>query len=219
MGARIDLGCGGAKKPGTIGIDHIAQDGVDHVVDLEKERLPFADRSVEYVHSSHFLEHVKDPTPLFGEISRVAENGAQLEFWTPYAWENSAFIIDHKLFYNEDHYLHLGLWFTDFWKPILHGARWVLREFVYVVEPPIVVDLYRRSLDLDFAIRHLKGVVKEFGAFIEVRHGDCEAAREVPRSFATERNGDRHPLHPIRHPADAPDAKELQRAIAAYARR
>jgi SAM-dependent methyltransferase len=222
MGLRIDLGCGDCKKEGTVGIDIRAAAGVDHVLDLTTAPLPFPDGSVEYVYSSHFLEHVRDPTSIFGEVGRVASDGARLEFWTPYAWENSATIIDHKLFFNEDHYLHMCVWFVDFWKQILK-SRWHLREIVYVVEPRILVDLERSGLaSLDFAIRYWKGIVKEFGVFIEVsktgRTAEDQTREEVRRSFATSRNGERHPLSPIVHPAEPPSDAELNRAISALLR-
>jgi hypothetical protein len=34
---------------------------VDHIIDLEQERLPFPDNSVSHVFSSHCLEHLKYP--------------------------------------------------------------------------------------------------------------------------------------------------------------
>ena len=56
---KLDIGCGGNKKPGTLGLDYVQQPGVDYVIDLQTEKLPFASRSVEYIHSSHFLEQWK----------------------------------------------------------------------------------------------------------------------------------------------------------------
>jgi SAM-dependent methyltransferase len=193
---RIDLGCGSAKKDGTIGLDILPGPGVDHVVDLVNAPLPFADQSVSYVHSSHFLEHVKDPTRLFAEITRVAADGATLEFWTPYAWENSAFIIDHKMFFNEDHYLHICVWFVDFWENILK-ARWLLREFTYVIEPAVAVDLRRRRIPMGQALRYYKGVVKEWGVRMEVRRDKPPAEARPRRTIALDRNGERWELEPL----------------------
>src|SRR4051794_22786124 len=93
---RIDLGCGSVKKEGTLGVDILPLPGVDHVVDVEAQPIPFADQSVEYVHSSHFLEHAQNPTRIFAEISRVCADRARLELWTPYAWSNPAFVLDHR---------------------------------------------------------------------------------------------------------------------------
>jgi SAM-dependent methyltransferase len=195
-GLRIDLGCGSAKKDGTIGLDIQAGPGVDHVLDLVNAPLPFPDRSVSYVHSSHFLEHVKDPTRIFAEITRVAADGATLEFWTPYAWENSAFIIDHKMFFNEDHYLHICVWFVDFWENILN-ARWLLREFTYVIHPEVAIDLQRRHVALEHALRHYKGVVKEWGVRMEVRRDKPPAESRPRRTITLERNGERWDLEPV----------------------
>jgi hypothetical protein len=45
-GLAIDIGCGWAKRPGFIGVDKDAVPDVEHRVDVEREPLPFADRSV-----------------------------------------------------------------------------------------------------------------------------------------------------------------------------
>lgn len=195
-GLRIDLGCGSAKKEGTIGVDILPSPGVDHVIDIEKQPLPFGNQSVAYVHSSHFLEHIRDPTPIFAEISRVCADRARVELWTPYAWSNPAFIIDHKFFYTEDVYAHMCVWFVDFWQDILR-ARWVLEEFRYVIEPDVLCYLKAKGISLDFALRHLRGVVTEFGTFITVRKTDEEIAPPPPRrTFSVARLGPRYEVQP-----------------------
>jgi len=40
MVIKIDLGCGGAKKEGFIGLDNVPAPGVDHVLDLLQDRFP-----------------------------------------------------------------------------------------------------------------------------------------------------------------------------------
>lgn len=190
---KIDLGCGSCKKEGTVGVDILAQPGVDYVLNLQIEPLPFPDQSVDYVYSSHCLEHISDPTRVFAEISRVCADGAKLELWTPYAWENSAFIIDHKLFFNEDHYLHMCVWFVDFWEKILK-ARWLLKEFTYIVEPDVLVELYKNQISLDFAIKYYKGVVKEFCANIEVKRSYKGEIIQPKKTFAVSRFADRYPI-------------------------
>ncbi|MEA5582846.1 class I SAM-dependent methyltransferase [Nodularia harveyana UHCC-0300] len=188
---QIDLGCGGCKKPETIGIDIFPQPGVDYIVNFETELLPLANNSVDYVYSSHCLEHLKDPTKIFAEISRVCIDGAKLELWTPYAWENSAFIIDHKLFFNEDHYLHICVWFVDFWRKILN-ATWILTEFTFIIEPQILVELYENKISLDFALKYYKGIVKEFCANIEVRKDYQGEIVQPQRTFSVSRSAPRH---------------------------
>jgi len=58
---RIDCGCGKNKrKDGDwIGVDVIAFEGVDIVMDLGKNKWPWKDGSVDEVHASHFVEHLK----------------------------------------------------------------------------------------------------------------------------------------------------------------
>src|SRR5947209_3036355 len=97
---RIDIGCGSCKKEGTLGVNFVPGPGIDYVVDLQKSPLPFADWSVAYVHTSHFLEHVDNPLDNLIEMSRVCRHGGQIEIWTPYAWSNDAFIFSHKNFLN-----------------------------------------------------------------------------------------------------------------------
>ncbi len=207
---KIDLGCGTNKKAGTLGIDCFAAPEVDYTLDLQRDRLPFADRSVDYVHSSHCLEHLSDPTHLFREVSRVCVDGARVELWTPYLWHNVGFIFGHINYYSEEIYQHMCVQHTAAWWESLQ-ASWLLNELVYVVPGDVVVRLYRHHIPLNLAVRHFKNVVYEMGAMITVRH-DYDDGPIAPRySFALSREGDRHPLAP--DPIDC-DIEELNRAIA-----
>ena len=193
-GIRLDLGCGRFKKEGTLGIDIKPFPGVDCIVDLEINPLPLADQSVSYVFSSHFLEHLRDPTHLFKEISRVCLDGARLEFLTPYGGSNPAFVLDHKTFYTEDIYLHMCVWYTDYWTRQL-GVRWILHEFRYVIAPETLSHLKRRRIGLDFAIKHLRNVATEFWAYMTVQRHDLDVPAPPFRStFSTERFGPRYPI-------------------------
>jgi SAM-dependent methyltransferase len=200
---KLDLGCGGNKKPGTIGLDYCEIPGVvDHVLNLQTDQLPFPDRSVDYVYSAHCLEHLTEsPVHLFKEISRVCVEASRLEFWTSYLWHNSAFIYGHTTYYQEDNYMHLCVWFPDFWSPGL-GARWYLKELVYVIEPQILVELYKQKVQLDFAIRYYKGVVHELGAIIEVSHENQGQIIYPQRSFTTNRFAQRFLLQQQSQPLD-----------------
>ena len=64
IGVRIDLGCGGNKAPGFIGVDFRAEPGVDIVQDLTKypwDKIP--DECASLVRTSHLLEHVNPDAP------------------------------------------------------------------------------------------------------------------------------------------------------------
>ncbi len=187
----IDLGCGSRKKPGMIGVDMAEAPGVDVVVNFEREPLPFPDRSVKYVHLSHCMEHISKPEAVFREISRVCQDGARIDVWGPYTWENSAFIFDHRNFFNEDHFYHPCVWFPDFWWSILQ-SRWLLHGFTYVVAEDVLRDIEAQGLSAYFAIRYLKGVVKEFCAHIEVRLQQDTPSPALHRHLAVSREAARY---------------------------
>ncbi len=62
---KLDLGCGPKKRAGYVGVDALPAPGVDYVIDIETEPLPFPDGSVSHVFSSHCPEHLKDPEHFF----------------------------------------------------------------------------------------------------------------------------------------------------------
>ncbi len=190
---KIDLGCGSIKKQDCIGIDcqHIV--GVDFVLDLEKENLPFDDMVVDYIFSSHFFEHIKNPYHLFSEISRVATDGAILEIWTPYAFSDDAFLYGHRIFYTEEHWRHFCVKYPEFWKPVLN-AKWLLKEIVYIVDEIVFDDIISNGFKIEFAIKYFKGVVKEFGVFIEIKHSSNDETVIPKEYYSFNRFGERYPF-------------------------
>ena len=192
---RIDLGCGDAKRDGFVGLDQFAGPQVDHVLDLTADRYPFEDRSVTEVFSAHFLEHIDSPNHVFGEIGRICRDGARIEFWTPYAFTNEAFLYGHLHAITEEMWLHLGCSHRDVYAPMLNG-RWQLQSFIYVIEQATIDDLAAHGIDLDFAVRYFKGVVHELGVEVEFRE-ELSVAVSVPvRRYATSRAAERRVLVP-----------------------
>ena len=106
----IELGCGPYKKPGVIGIDYLALDGVDYVADLELG-LPFLeDNSVDEIISTHVLEHIENFKILLTDIHRVLKpNGLKITkvpyFSNPYYYSD----YTHKRFFG----LYSFDYFTD----------------------------------------------------------------------------------------------------------
>jgi hypothetical protein len=195
----IDIGCGASKRAGCIGVDKAPGAGVDHVVDVERQPLPFGDRSVGTIFTAHCFEHLADHALVFREISRVAVNGATLEIWTPYAWTNEAFIYTHRTFFNEAHYLHPCYLYPEHWQDILR-ARWQCTEFQFVIERAALTDLERQGIGLDFALKYLKGVAVEFGTHIRIWHEHAPAPTPPARTYSFERDGPRLPLEPAPAP-------------------
>jgi SAM-dependent methyltransferase len=195
-GLRIDLGCGAVKKEGTLGVDMIALPGVDYVLDFETQPLPFEDKSVEYIFSSHCLEHLNDLPRICMEISRVCRDYAVLELWTPYAWHNEAWVLGHRQFLTEEVYMHFCWQHADVWAPIFN-ARWVLNEIQFVTREDVLASLGQQALSIDFAIRHLHNIVNEFCAHITVRHSPLTEPPAPPRwTYSVDRDGMRHDLRP-----------------------
>lgn len=83
---KLDLGCGGKKcDESFVGVDALALPGVDVVMDIRVAPWPWADNSVEYAFSSHFVEHLtgEERIGFFNELWRVMKPGAQAEIVTP----------------------------------------------------------------------------------------------------------------------------------------
>jgi SAM-dependent methyltransferase len=198
---RVDLGCGPSPRPGFVGLDQVEGPGVDHVLDLTRDRYPFPDRSVDEVFSSHFLEHIEAPNHVFGEIARICKDGARIEVWAPYAFSDEAFLYGHLHFLTDAEWMHFCVDHRDYHADLLKG-RWLLRRIVYVVLPETLEDLDRAGVSLDFAIRYLKGIVHEFGVEIEFRADWSVPATMPERLFAASRAGDRHSVDV----GEAPDA-------------
>lgn len=211
-GLKIDLGCGSCKKADCIGLDSVAAPGVDYVLDLTKERFPFDDNSVEYVFSSHFFEHIPEPNNVFSELGRVCRDGAQFEFWTPYTFTEEGFFYGHVAHFSEKLWLQFCYYHRDAFIPLLHG-RWLLKSIIYVVPQETVQTLQGQSFGLDFAIKHFKDVVVEFGVEIEFRRNLELPARLPARYYATTRYGQRMALTSAAGQAPPKRVTELEAAI------
>jgi hypothetical protein len=87
---KIDIGCGPNKAEGFIGLDRIAFPGVDHVLNVGVDPLPFGDGSIEEARMSHFLEHLTatERCQLLNELYRVMKPGAQCTIIVPH-WASS----------------------------------------------------------------------------------------------------------------------------------
>lgn len=80
----LHIGCGRHKAPGAIGLDITALPGVDVVLDLDKEKLPFADHTFELVYAHHVLEHLRNLSEVLAELHRVCKDGAVIDIVVPY---------------------------------------------------------------------------------------------------------------------------------------
>jgi SAM-dependent methyltransferase len=187
---KIDIGCGGVKREGFIGLDSVAGPAVDYVLDLTKDRLPFEDATVDHVFSSHFLEHIRIPFHLFKEIARVCKDGARIEFWTPYAFSNEAFLYGHEVLLTEETWMHF---YRDTWAQVMCG-RWLIVKINYVVLAETEQEILANGFSVDFAIRYFKSVVAEFGVEMEFRRDPTLAPVIPQRTYSYNRLSERFPL-------------------------
>ena len=74
MGLILDIGCGGNKHAGSVGVDRRRIVGVDVVRDFETE-MPFPNGSVSVVYLHHIVEHIHDLVAFMEELYRNCIRG------------------------------------------------------------------------------------------------------------------------------------------------
>ena len=167
-GLQIELGCGQNKRAGFIGIDKQRFPDVDVVMDLNTERLPFDDDSVDYVYTSHAFEHIQNYHFVLQEIFRVCQDMATVEIWTPYGKSNDAFLFGHDMFFTETHFKHICYEYDRFYLGESQGYfDWYATH--YNLYPAIAETLTAMSIPMDFALEHMFNIALEWGVFMHVR--------------------------------------------------
>lgn len=102
---KVDLACGTNKRSGWFGIDIDKYDGVDHIMDLRFNPLPFKDNQLEHVYASHFLEHLtfEENIYLFNEVYRCLKVDGLFEIVAPHGMSYAGMVdLSHKTFWTED---------------------------------------------------------------------------------------------------------------------
>lgn len=102
---KLDIGCGMRKHRGYIGIDRIAYKGVDRILDVGVQPLPFADNSVEEILADNIYEHLNSEQLIFSieECFRVLKPDGFLYVKVP-IFGTKAWLIhpDHKMHWTAD---------------------------------------------------------------------------------------------------------------------
>lgn len=99
---KINLGCGNDIRNNWINIDAFPLDGVDVTMDIEKDKIPFPDKSISIILVSHVLEHIINLKFVLTEISRVLMPGGKFYVIVP-AFSSSGAFQDptHVRFFTE----------------------------------------------------------------------------------------------------------------------
>jgi len=129
---KLNLGCGKDIREGFINIDRIAWPGVDLVLDLSCNKLPFDDGTVNEIRAYDILEHLWDWENLMHECIRVLKVWGVIEIHVPYGVDLNTY---HKRFFNEttfDGFLEESVNFTGPNATTLEGRpvfKRIRREF------------------------------------------------------------------------------------------
>jgi predicted SAM-dependent methyltransferase len=94
---KLNIGCGIDYREGYIGIDREKfNEHVDVICDLDKNKLPYKDNSVDECYIAHVLEHLERPELLIAEMRRVLKTGGLLHIVAPYAFHPNSKVPVHK---------------------------------------------------------------------------------------------------------------------------
>lgn len=81
---KLDLGTGNKKPKGFITLDIRKETKPDIVCDLEKDKIPFDDNSVDFIRASHILEHIRNFFYMMNECYRILTPKGLMEVTVPY---------------------------------------------------------------------------------------------------------------------------------------
>jgi predicted SAM-dependent methyltransferase len=82
---KINIGAGDRKVEGFVSCDYDSLSNPDYVFDLEKDKFPFEDNSVEAVIAHHVLEHLGEGYfHCLQEIYRVCKHEAMIDILVPH---------------------------------------------------------------------------------------------------------------------------------------
>lgn len=86
---KVDIGCGGNKLKGFVGVDHLALPSVDIVHNLEEIPWPIETNSCSWIVFRHAISHLSDIVAVMRETHRIARQEAVVEIVAPhYASDN-----------------------------------------------------------------------------------------------------------------------------------
>jgi len=91
---KINVGSGNTQLDGYVTIDRDQNSNPDYCLNLEKDKLPFQDNTVETVVAHHVLEHLGEGYfHCLQELYRVCKHGAIIDIRVPHP-RHDAFLAD-----------------------------------------------------------------------------------------------------------------------------
>jgi SAM-dependent methyltransferase len=141
----LDVGCGKQKFPGAVGIDRVANPGVDVIHNLNRFPCPFQNNTFDEVRMNHIIEYLEDILKIMAEIHRICRPGGRVLIWTPhYSSMNSWTDPTHRqhlayhsmdLFTEDARYIYTSVHFQVIEKQITFGPAlicWPGRIIAYL---------------------------------------------------------------------------------------
>ncbi len=133
---RLNIGAGKTYLPGFINVDVAPHAEIS--LDLNKDKLPLPDDSVDLVFSYHTLEHLHNYLGALAEIHRVMRHGARLFIGVPYVTLTEYNLVNP---YHRQHFNEYSFDFFDVGKKLGSAAepggvmfRKVFHRFHYMPE-------------------------------------------------------------------------------------
>lgn len=80
----LDVGCGGSKIVGAIGIDRLKLPGVDIVHNLDEFPWPIMSQSINHIVFCHSISHLSNVTKVIEECERILVDGGIIEIIAPH---------------------------------------------------------------------------------------------------------------------------------------
>lgn len=125
---RLDIGAGNTCHDGFDGVDYRQyNEKIKYVIDLNTNKLPFQDNSVDEVITSHTLEHLQNPMELVREIYRVLKPGAKLTITVPYGMHPFSKKPNHLNYWNLHCIDYFNGEYLEYpkWANVKFGHHWV----------------------------------------------------------------------------------------------
>jgi ubiquinone/menaquinone biosynthesis C-methylase UbiE len=169
---KLNLGCGGKRLEGFVGVDRYPTPAVDVLADLGG-RLPFASDTVDEILLDNVIEHMPDIPALMREMHRVCRDGATITVLTPHftslsSWRDpthlhhlSYFSLDHFTREQVAHYTSAGHRFEIVSRKLSFGGLMGnIGRLIFSISPQAYEKTWCfvfRASTLTFRLRVIKG--------------------------------------------------------------
>ena len=120
---KINLGAGEDIIEGYLSLDRHNYNGkIDIICDLDKNKLPFKDNSIDEILTKHTLEHLRDPDLIIAECHRSLKVGGLLHIIVPHYSLPQANVFCHRNYWSiacknlfDGTYFEFGKWSKVDW--------------------------------------------------------------------------------------------------------